>query len=110
MKLMSIAPGITSIAMIASRQFSVSRTPTAMARRMSEIDGETIALCSSPVVVSTSPVRRDRMPPVFISQSCGSGRWSSRSKSDRGASSMTCVFSRRWRIVAQHADERRQRG
>ena len=41
----------------------------AITRRMIESDGETIAICKRPVVVSTSPVRRERMPPVFMSQS-----------------------------------------
>ena len=68
-----------------------------MSSRMTEIDGETIAICSRPVVVSTSPVRRDRMPPVFMSQSFGSGRCSSRSNSERRSDSMTRVFSSRWR-------------
>ena len=68
-----------------------------MIRRMIEIDGDTTAICSSPVVVSTSPVRRDRMPPVFMSQSFGSGRCSSRSNSERRSDSMTRVLSSRWR-------------
>ena len=96
-KLMSIAPGMTAIAIIASRQFSVSSTPIAMNSRMNEMDGETMAPCSSPVVVSTSPVSRDRMPPVFMSHSFGSGRCSSRSKSVRRSDSITCVLSRRCR-------------
>src|SRR5712692_9426730 len=37
-----------------------------------------VAICMRPVVVSMSPVRRDRMPPVFMSQSRDSGRCSSR--------------------------------
>ena len=84
-------------AVSASRQFSVSSTPTAMISRMTEIAGETTAICSSPVVVSTSPVSRDRMPPVFMSHSFGSGRCSSRSNSDRRSDSMTRTFSSRWR-------------
>ena len=84
-------------AVSASRQFSVSSTPMAMISRMTESAGDTIAICSRPVVVSTSPVRRDRMPPVFMSHSFGSGRCSSRSKSDRRSDSMTCTFSSRWR-------------
>ena len=84
-------------AVSASRQLSVSSTTTAMIRRMTEIAGDTTAICSRPVVVSTSPVRRDRMPPVFMSQSFGSGRCSRRSNSDRRSDSMTCTFSRRWR-------------
>ena len=84
-------------AVSASRQLSVSSTTTAMSRRMTETAGETTAICSSPVVVSTSPVRRDRMPPVFMSHSFGSGRCSSRSKSARRSDSMTCTFRRRWR-------------
>ena len=64
---------------------------------MTESDGDTIAICSRPVVVSTSPVSRDRMPPVFMSHSFGSGRCSNRSKSDRRSDSMTRVLSSRWR-------------
>ena len=78
-KLMSIALGITSMASSASRQFSASSTPRATRSRITEMVGEIIAICSSPVVVSTSPVRRDRMPPVFMSHNLGSGRWSNRS-------------------------------
>ncbi len=40
-----------------------------MISRMTEIVGDMIAICSRPVVVSTSPVSRDRMPPVFMSHS-----------------------------------------
>ena len=40
---MSIAPGMTSIAISASRQFSVISTPIAMNSRMNEMEGETIA-------------------------------------------------------------------
>ena len=96
-KLMSIAPGMTSIAIIARRQFSASSTPIAMNSRMNEMVGETMAPCSRPVVVSTSPVRRERMPPVFMSHSFGSGKWSSRSKSERRSDSITWVLSRRCR-------------
>ena len=96
-KLISITPGMMARAVSASRQFSASSTTTAMSRRMSERAGDTMAICSRPVVVSTSPVSRDRMPPVFMSQSFGSGRCSSRSKSDRRSDSMTRVFSSRWR-------------
>ena len=96
-KLISIAPGMIASAMNASRQFSVNSTPTAMTRRMTESAGETIAICSRPVVVSTSPVRRDRMPPVFMSHSFGSGRCSSRSNSDRRSDSITRMLSSRWR-------------
>jgi hypothetical protein len=96
-KLMNMAPGMTAIAMSASRQLSAMRTPTAITSRMIEIDGDTMAICSKPVVVSMSPVRRDRMPPVFMSQSFGSGKCSSRSNSARRSDSMTCTFSSRWR-------------
>ncbi len=96
-KLISITPGMIASAVSASRQFSVIRTPTAMSSRMTEMAGETIAICSRPVVVSTSPVRRDRMPPVFMSHSFGSGRCSSRSNSDRRSDSITRTFSSRWR-------------
>ena len=70
---------------------------TAMTSRTTEIDGDTTAICRSPVVVSTSPVMRDRIPPVFMSHSGGSGRCSSRSKSDRRSDSMTRVFRSRCR-------------
>ena len=81
----------------ASRQLSENRMLTAMISRMTEMAGDTTAICSSPVVVSTSPVSRDRMPPVFMSHSFGSGRCSSRSNSDRRSDSITRVFSSRWR-------------
>ena len=96
-KLISITPGMMARAVNASRQFSVSSTTTAMIRRMTEMAGDTMAICNRPVVVSTSPVRRDRMPPVFMSHSFGNGRCSSRSKSDRRSDSMTRTFSSRWR-------------
>ena len=92
-----MTPGMIASAVSASRQFSTIRMVTAMISRRSEMLGETTAICSRPVVVSTSPVSRERMPPVFISQSFGSGRWSSRSKSDRRSESMTRVFRSRWR-------------
>ena len=84
-------------AVSASRQFRTSRTVTAISSRISEMAGEMTAICSSPVVVSTSPVSRDRMPPVFMSHSFGSGRWSRRSNSDRRSDSITRTFSSRWR-------------
>src|SRR5437763_28761 len=56
-KLMNMAPGMTTIAVSASRQFRVSSTPIAMTRRMTARAGDTIAICKRPVVVSTSPVR-----------------------------------------------------
>ena len=90
-------PGMMARAVNASRQFSENSTTTAISSRTTEIDGEMIASCSRPVVVSTSPVIRDRMPPVFMSHSVGSGRCSRRSKSDRRSASITWVFSRRWR-------------
>ena len=96
-KLISMTPGMMASAINASRQFSVISMPTAMSRRMIEMAGDTMAICSKPVVVSTSPVRRDRMPPVFMSHSFGSGRCSKRSNSDRRSDSMTRVFSSRWR-------------
>jgi len=97
MKLITITPGMIASAVSASRQFSAISTTTAMIRRMIDTVGKTMAICMSPVVVSTSPVSRDRMPPVFISQSFGNGRCSSRSKSDRRSVNMTRAFSRRWR-------------
>ena len=66
MKLMSTMPGMIASAVKASRQFSVISTMTAMTSRTTEINGETTAICRSPVVVSTSPVMRDRIPPVFM--------------------------------------------
>jgi hypothetical protein len=62
----------------ASRQFSASSTTIAISSRMIDTAGDTIAICMRPVVVSMSPVRRDRMPPVFMSHSRESGRCSSR--------------------------------
>ena len=69
----------------------------AITRRITEIDGETIAICRRPVVVSTSPESRDRMPPVFMSHSFGSGRCSSRSNSARRSDSITRMFRSRCR-------------
>ncbi len=96
-KLISITPGMIARAISASRQLSSIRMPTAMSRRMIETAGETMAICKRPVVVSTSPVRRDRMPPVFMSHSLGSGRCSSRSNSERRSDSITRTLSSRWR-------------
>ena len=96
-KLISIAIGTAASAVTASRQFSTNRIPSATASRMMETAGETIAICNNPVVVSTSPVRRDRMPPVFMSHTVGSGRCRSRRKSERRSDSMTRTFNRRWR-------------
>src|SRR5439155_1559755 len=90
-------PARMTMAVNANRQFSASSTVTATARRISETAGDTIAICNSPVVVSTSPVRRDRMPPVFMSHTLGSGRRSKRWNSDRRSDSITRTFSRRWR-------------
>ena len=97
MKLITITPGMMASAAIASRQFSAVSTTTAITSRINDTDGDTIAICIRPVVVSTSPVSRDRMPPVFISHSFGKGRCSSRSNSDRRSASITRVFSSRWR-------------
>ena len=97
MKLISIAPGMIAIAVSASRQFNVISTLTAIIRRTTEIEGDTSAICSSPVVVSTSPVSRERMPPVFMSQSRGKGRCSKRSNNERRSESITRTFSNRWR-------------
>jgi hypothetical protein len=96
-KLISIAPGMTAMAIRASRQFSASSTETAINSLTTEIAGETSASCIRPVVVSTSPVSRERMPPVFMSQSLGNGRCSSRSNSDRRSDSITFTLSRRCR-------------
>ena len=96
-KLMTMIPGMMASAVTASRQFSVKRITTAISRRTTEIEGEMIASCRRPVVVSTSPVIRDRMPPVFMSQSVGSGRCNRRSKSDRRSVSITWMFSSFWR-------------
>src|SRR2546421_120802 len=84
MKLISIAPGTTAMAVSASRQFSTSSTATATDRRMSDTTGDTSAICRRPVVVSTSPVRRDRMPPVFMSHSLESGRCRNPANNERG--------------------------
>ena len=68
-----------------------------MMSRMIDTEGDRTAICSSPVVVSTSPVMRERIPPVFMSHSLGSGRCRSRSNNDRRSESMTRVFNSRWR-------------
>ena len=81
----------------ASRQLSTSNTTTAMLSRMTDKVGETTANCNSPVVVSTSPVSRDRIPPVLKSHSLGKGKCSNRSNSDRRRASITRVLSTRWR-------------
>ena len=96
-KLMSIAPGMIASAVNARRQFNVISMLTAITRRMIEIEGETMAICRRPVVVSTSPVSRDSMPPVFMSQSFGSGRCSNRSNNERRRESITRTLSNRWR-------------
>ena len=67
-------PGIMASAINDRRQLSDVRMTIAMSNRIAEIVGDTTASCSNPVVVSTSPVNRDRMPPVFMSHSFGSGR------------------------------------
>ena len=97
MKLMSMIPGRIAIAVSASRQFSRNRMTTATINRISDTAGDTIASCSIPVVVSTSPLMRLRMPPVFMSHSRGSGRCSNRSKSARRRDSITTVLSSRCR-------------
>ena len=97
MKLMSTAPGMTASATSASCQFSANSTVIAIKRRITEIDGETMAICKSPVVESTSPDSRDRMPPVFMSQSVDSGKRSNRSNSERRSDSITRVLTRRCR-------------
>jgi len=96
-RLSSMMPGMTAMAVRASRQFSASSTPTAMTSRRTEMAGDTIAICSRPVVVSTSPVRRDRMPPVFMSHSLGRARCSNRWYNDRRSARMARTFSRRCR-------------
>jgi hypothetical protein len=82
-------PGMIASAVNASRQFSNVRMVTAVIRRINDTDGEMTAICSRPLVVSTSPVRRDRIPPVFMSHSFGRGRWSMRSNKERRSDSMT---------------------
>ena len=96
-RLSAMIPGTMASAVSASRQFTTTRIPTAMPRRSRDSSGDTTAICSSPVVVSTSPVSRERMPPVFMSHRRGSGRWRRRSNSERRSDSMTRVFRRRWR-------------
>ena len=71
--------GMMASAVRASRQLRDSSTTNAITSRNTETVGETIAICSSPVVVSTSPDRRERMPPVFISHKPGKGRRRKRS-------------------------------
>ena len=97
MRLSTITPGMIAIAVNASCQLRAIRMTIAITSRMTEIAGDTIAIWSRPVVVSTSPVRRDRMPPVFISHRRGSGRCSRRSYSERRSDSMTRTLSSRWR-------------
>ena len=97
MKLINMIPGMIASAVNASRQFIVVRMTIATRSRTIDRAGDTIASWRRPVVVSTSPVKRERIPPVFISQSLGSGRFSSRSKSDRRSDSITFTFSLRWR-------------
>ena len=69
----------------------------AMMSRITETAGDTMAICMRPVVVSTSPVRRDRMPPVFIPHKVDRGKCRSRVYSPRRSESITFVFSSRWR-------------
>ena len=107
-KLISIAPGMIASAINANRQFSVNSTPTAMTSRISEMDGETMAICNRPVVVSTSPVRRDRMPPVFMSQSFDSGRCSSRSNKDRAQRQHDPHVQQPLAVILEHADRLRE--
>ncbi|MNC98437.1 hypothetical protein D3C83_163840 [compost metagenome] len=76
---------------------SVISTITAMINRIAETAGDTTAICMRPVVVSMSPVSRDRIPPVFMSQSFGSGRCSIRSNSERRSDNISCEFNSRWR-------------
>ena len=97
MKLRSIRHGTIASAVNASRQLSVSSTTMAMMRRMMDTAGDTSAICIRPVVVSMSPVRRERMPPVFMSHSRDSGKWSSRWKSACRNDSITRTFRMRCR-------------
>ena len=96
-KLMSMTPGTIANAIKARRQLSVSNSPMATNSLITEMTGDMKANCSRPVVVSTSPVSRERMPPVFMSQSFGSGRWSNRSNNERRNESMTFTLTRRCR-------------
>ena len=95
MKLINITPGMIASAVNASRQLSVRRITIAIINLTSEMLGDTTAIWSRPVVVSMSPVRRERMPPVFMSHSFGSGRCSSRSNSARRSDSITFTLRRR---------------
>ncbi len=97
MKLITMMPGTMASAVSASRQLSVIRITIATVSRITASAGDTMADCSRPVVVSTSPVSRDRMPPVFISHSCGRGRCSRRSNSARRSDSITRTLSSRCR-------------
>ena len=97
MKLMSTAPGTIASATSASCQLSTTSTLTAITSRIMEIDGDTIASCSNPVVESMSPVRRDSTPPVFMSCSLASGRCTSRSNNEWRSDSITRVFTSRCR-------------
>src|SRR2546425_2206344 len=60
-KLNTMTPGMMAIAVKASCQFRAIRMTMAMTSRITEMAGDTIAICNKPVVVSTSPVSRDRM-------------------------------------------------
>ena len=78
-KLIAMMPGTIASAVRASRQFREARMAKATTSRMTDTEGEMRAICNRPVVVSTSPEMRERMPPVFMSHSFGMGRLRSRS-------------------------------
>ena len=94
---MSITPGMMASAVSAKRQFNWSRMTKAMTSRTTETAGETMASCINPVVVSTSPVIRDKIPPVFMSQTFGKGRRRRRSNNARRSASINRTFSNRCR-------------
>ena len=78
-KLIRMAPGMTARAVTANRQFRKNRIVTAMTSRRAASPGEITASCSNPEVVSTSPLRRAMMPPIFSSESFCKGRYRRRS-------------------------------
>ena len=67
-------PGMTASAVMASRQFKKNRMVTAIKSRSSDRLGDTTASCNRPEVVSMSPLRREMIPPVFMSESFCRGK------------------------------------
>ena len=63
---MNIAPGMTAIAISASRQLSAISTPIAMMSRMMEIDGETMAIDARPSDAIALALRT--RAPIFVEE------------------------------------------